>query len=109
MDANQALEISNHVIRLRQLLAWDLATLRPHANNTFCVVRLQMLDANNTQLVLNTHDIEELISTLAAKEINWLENNGVELDKLLTGFKQTGARILGQQESETPLDKPAGT
>lgn len=108
MDANKALEISTHVIRLRQALAWDLATLRRHTAGTFNVVRLQMLDANNTQLVLNTTDLEKLVASIAATEINWLESNGVELDSLLEEFKQAGTKILGQQESENPLDKPHG-
>lgn len=96
LSANEVVEASSHILKLRQLLAWDIACMRQHAGNSAFPVQLTMLDGKNTQVVLNTKDLEDLFGSMVAKELNWLEERNINVDEILTAYRTAAEKILGK-------------
>ena len=97
---------ANHINKLKQLLAWDLAgSVAPDA-----LVQLQMQTPRSVAPVylwLTAVDLDSCMNELIQAELTELETLGVDTDPILLEFRNLVLQVTDaqRQHNEIPLDK----
>jgi hypothetical protein len=104
-------QLADTVNSLNMLLAWDLATIKAHAANQKITVECKLLISDprlngfQPTLYLTSGDMEELVTSQISVALNKLQAAGIDMAKTLEAYRSTAEQLLGQQHTQTPIDK----